>query len=275
MKFDDLKIEKDKNIRMSLGPKHGIDSIASLADAITAEGLLVPLLVKLDGTIIAGHRRYAAIQLIRERATSLGERPLPFEDVAVTVRELDDDRRRIVVQLMENGERRSVRIWEQISAIHDLRRTGLTQAEVSDRVKLSKQTVSHYCFIMEHVSPDVRKMLDDGLEIPFQILYDTVHISPDDQKKAIQQWLDPKARKARKKPTEDEGKSAKRRRATRGLRILLVDLEATQSPKWKVATALLRYLLGDTDTRPVPLKKSSAAAVRKATENPETDLEIQ
>lgn len=127
--------------------------IESLADSIRTSGLLQPLLVRpeRDGsfTLIAGERRLRAV------------RRVGLTRVPVVTRALEDDRL-LEYALVENLQRDDLRPIETAKAFRALiRRFGLTQSEVADRIGKPRSSVANFLRLLE--LPDaVQQMLESG-----------------------------------------------------------------------------------------------------------------
>ena len=82
------------------------EDIADLVESVREHGILTPLLVREDGTIISGHRRFRA-------ARQLGYEAVPCELIAFSSQEEEEivliaankSRQKTAVQLLREGER--------------------------------------------------------------------------------------------------------------------------------------------------------------------------
>lgn len=103
------------------GPVVEDDELRDLADSIRAQGILQPLVVTRNGTVIAGHRRHAAARLAG------------LTHVPCIVRDLTPGQQ-LAVMLVENLQRRSLSPMQQAQGVGRLRDTGLSPAEIAARV---------------------------------------------------------------------------------------------------------------------------------------------
>lgn len=119
--------------------RHDLGDIDELANSILSVGLLEPPVVSdqmsIDGkyTLLAGHRRVAAL------------RKLKWSDVDVVIRHIpgaDGDIARLIVQLVENLQRRDLEPIEEARGYAQLRAMGVKQADIARRVGRSAGHVS-------------------------------------------------------------------------------------------------------------------------------------
>jgi ParB family chromosome partitioning protein len=111
------------------------EALSSLADSISAQGVLQPLLVtgKPDGGyyLIAGERRWQAAQLAG------------LETVPVMVKEVTSDDR-LVLALIENVQRQDLNVLEEASAYRRLMEEfQFTQEKVASAVGRDRATVAN------------------------------------------------------------------------------------------------------------------------------------
>jgi ParB/RepB/Spo0J family partition protein len=134
------------NLRRNLG------DVAGLAASIEAVGLQEPLIVGAagDGThaIIAGHRRYAALQLLGRA------------DAECIVRDLDDATR-LEVMLIENLQREDLGPLEEAEGYRRLGELGISQREIARRCGVGQANVSKKLSLLT-LPDDVRADLDSS-----------------------------------------------------------------------------------------------------------------
>ena len=141
-KFAELEIHEvqthPKNVRNDVG------NVVELANSITAQGIMQPLVVAPDAhggaffTIIAGHRRHAAAQLAN------------LEVLPCVIREdLNTETKQLEAMLVENTQRTDLTLMEEATAYQGLldlpgynakelaRKVGRSQKFVKDRAKLA------------------------------------------------------------------------------------------------------------------------------------------
>lgn len=104
------------------------DSLRELAASINAQGLLQPIVITPDGTIVAGHRRAKACQL------------LELHSIEVIVKELTEIEQ-LAVMLVENIQRRSLDVVQEGKAYLALKTRGLSYAQICKAVGCSLQTL--------------------------------------------------------------------------------------------------------------------------------------
>jgi ParB family chromosome partitioning protein len=106
-----------------LNPRGNLDAVGlqDLADSIRAQGILQPLLVTLDGVVVAGHRRLAAARLAG------------LSSVPVIARDLDTVQQQEII-LVENLQRQDLSAVEEARAYSQLLDGGHTTAQLARRV---------------------------------------------------------------------------------------------------------------------------------------------
>lgn len=129
------------------------DKLRELADSISAQGLVQPIVVRPVGDnkyeIIAGERRWRAAQL-----AGLGEIP-------VVVREVDDQAA-MAMALIENIQRDDLNPLEEATALHRLlNEFELTHQQVAQAVGKSRTTVTNLIRLLD-LDGDVKAMVERG-----------------------------------------------------------------------------------------------------------------
>ncbi len=128
------------------------DKLRELADSITAQGMVQPIVVRSveDGyEIIAGERRWRAAQL-----AGLAEVPVVIHEV--------DDQTAMAMALIENIQRDDLNPLEEASALHRLLdEFGLTHQQVAQSVGKSRTTVTNLLRLLE-LDPAVKSLLEAG-----------------------------------------------------------------------------------------------------------------
>jgi len=117
---------------------HGGESLVALADSLTAHGVLQPLLVRAQGTLVDGRTRYMIVAGGRRYAAALlaGLAHLP-----VVVRDTEGATLRLT-QLIENIQRQDLAPLEEARAFQELMDAeGLKAPDLARRLHISAQTV--------------------------------------------------------------------------------------------------------------------------------------
>ena len=130
-----LPIEYMKSGRFQ--PRKDFDPVRlqELADSITAQGVLQPLVVRPIGEnryeIVAGERRWRAAQLAR------------LHDIPVVVRDISDQSA-LAIALIENIQREDLNPLEEAEALKRLQEEfSLTHQQIADAVSKSRATVTN------------------------------------------------------------------------------------------------------------------------------------
>lgn len=126
--MDDIHPSPD-NVRERVG------DVTELAASIKAQGLLQPIVVARDldtdgYVILAGHRRYAALQR------------LGYKTALCVIRQPRNHAEMIALMLVENGQRVPVSPLEEAKALKVLIDGGLTQYDIARRIGKSQTHVS-------------------------------------------------------------------------------------------------------------------------------------
>lgn len=121
-------------------PRGDVGDVAELAASIASVGLVHPLLVAPRGaggwTVVAGHRRLAALQLAGAAAADC------------VVRDLDDAQRREIM-LVENCQRADLTALEEARAYRGLLDLGYSQRKVAERVGRNQSHVSRRLTLLD------------------------------------------------------------------------------------------------------------------------------
>lgn len=131
--------------------------IKELADSIAANGLLQPLLVRPNGTgdtyiVTAGHRRYAALQLLDETGVVI--------DIPVLLRELDNEAT-TKAMVVENIQRQELSPTEEAIGYRRLVDMGLNQRDIAAQVGVNQSHVSKRLKLLD-LDPKVQRLVDEG-----------------------------------------------------------------------------------------------------------------
>jgi ParB family chromosome partitioning protein len=123
-------------------PRRALAGLTELADSIEAYGLLQPVVVRARGPryeLIAGHRRFAALQLLAARDPGSGR----WRAVDAVVRQENDDEAYLLM-LTENLQREDLRPREEAAALEVLvRERGWSVRRVAQAIKMSPAYVSN------------------------------------------------------------------------------------------------------------------------------------
>lgn len=129
------------------------ETLQELADSIAAQGLIQPIVVRLQGNnnyeILAGERRWRAAQLAG------------MQDVPVVVKNVDD-RAAMAISLVENIQREDLNAIDESEALQRLiEEFELTHQQAADAVGRSRVAVSNILRLLD-LSEGVRDMLRAG-----------------------------------------------------------------------------------------------------------------
>ena len=199
-------------------------SIEELAESIKRDGLMVPIVVMptedADGNsiqeLVAGERRFRAIQLLQREDPDFMEDGVPCIQFAGTIHDAK------YLNAIENIEREDVDDVDVSAWIFSRVEDGVTQTEIAERLSKSGSWVSQRVTFHDRASDDVKQALREKL-IGFMAAYElSKNLSKEEQDK----WI-AKARKHNEKITVEAAKNA-------------ADKDKEKKPGKKARTALLR-----------------------------------
>ena len=129
------------------------DKLRELADSISAQGMVQPIVVRPVGKkkyeIIAGERRWRAAQMAG------------MADVPVVVKEVDDQTA-MAMALIENIQRDDLNPLEEATAMHRLlNEFELTHQQVAQAVGKSRTTVTNLIRLLD-LNADVKQLVENG-----------------------------------------------------------------------------------------------------------------
>lgn len=136
-----------------LNPRGLVDpaSVEELAASMRSQGILQPLLIIPDGTVVAGHRRLAAAFL-----ACLHEVPVVIRDLA-PIEQLE-------IMLAENLQRADLTPIQEARAYRALLDAGCRQTDVARRVGVPTARVQNRLTLLK-LDPQVQRMFETG-ELP-------------------------------------------------------------------------------------------------------------
>lgn len=111
------------------------DSLRELAASIDAQGVLQPILITPDGTIVCGHRRVRACELVNVRMIPCVERDLT-------------EKQQLQVMLIENLQREDLTALQTAKAYKTLTDHGLSIADISKATGFHSGSISRHLDIL-------------------------------------------------------------------------------------------------------------------------------
>jgi ParB family chromosome partitioning protein len=137
-----VRIAVDRIVPSTRNPRRSLPAIGELAESIEVYGLLQPVVVRENGAgyeLIAGHRRLAAVQLLRERAPHDPR----WHEIPAVLRRHADDREAYLLTLTENLQREDLTPKEEAAALELLvTEYRMTTVDVAGAIKRSQPYVS-------------------------------------------------------------------------------------------------------------------------------------
>lgn len=252
------KVEFDR-IELGMGNcREELRGIAELAADIRERGLLQPLVVRhirisggskphklADGrsvydryVLVAGHRRHAAIALIRETDADA------FADVPVTLfRGNEDDA--LFAQIAENVTREDLSASDLINAIKRLADLGHSQGVIAKRLSKTQAWVSRLLAVRNNCAEPVLRAVRAG-KVSLEMAGDLAKLDNDAQTAALDAYVASGATPETKREARaGVRKAANRRVGAKDLRAHVEIAEASRSAHGPVIAKVLRWALGD------------------------------
>lgn len=232
--------------RLSPGknPRVFFPGIVELAELIRESEVVEPLTVLPNGEIQSGERRYRACILLNDQAKKNREE-IPWPTLPVVVRDFDDKEAHDW-SVQANLGRVDFRFIELARIFHTYREQyGLSNVEIAKKTGYAEETVSRYISILEKTHPDIIKRLDNGDEIPVDLLI-KIHTIRDKeiQKLRLEQWLGNPAPETEAAPNRIR-KAALSRRKLLALVKLLQEVEAEEQ-----TIQVVQFIAGQRETLP-------------------------
>lgn len=200
------------------------EKVEELAESIKRDGLLAPLIVtktvdeegEYIHELVAGERRYRAIQLLQREDPDFMEDGIPCIQFVGLLHDAK------YLNAIENIERVQLDHVDVAAWIFSRVEDGVAQTEIAERLSKSGAWVSQRVTLHDRASDDVKQALREGL-IGFMAAYE---LSKSMSKEEQDKWI-AKARKHNEKITVEQAKNAS-------------DKDKETKPGKKKRTALLR-----------------------------------
>lgn len=143
------------NVRGNEENTYDYEEIKELSQDIEKHGQLQPVLISKDNFLIAGFRRYKAIELLKKEKKIDGE-ILAYKYHKAS-KEIDNDEL-LDIQLAENLQRREIDNFQLSQLYNDLIKLGQDQKMIAERFKKSKSFVSKVVTINK-IHPNIIKLI--------------------------------------------------------------------------------------------------------------------
>lgn len=156
------------------------EALRELAASIEAQGVLQPILITPDGTIVAGHRRVKAAELAALRT------------IPVIVRELSE-LQQLQVMLIENLQREDLNTLQTAKTYQLLTEHGLSIREISKATGFSASSISKHIDILS-LPAELHHCFDGEFSIPLGGVKYLLELKSDEQLRigklaAEKRWL--------------------------------------------------------------------------------------
>ncbi len=144
--------------------------LEALADQIAVTKWVQVVEVDTDGNLISGERRYRACQILNDRARR-ARTEIPWPELPGNVIEPESSLDAFDANIRENAGRLELRFIEWARIFQAYReKHGLSNAEIAQRCGYEEASVSRYISILEKCHPDIIARLENGEQIPIQVL---------------------------------------------------------------------------------------------------------
>lgn len=260
--FAEIEVGVVDNHRTDMG------DIAGLADSIVKNGLLQPLIVQHkhygghgflmpDGRrvfsrhiLVAGHRRYEAIKIIRRKKHGA------FEKVAVVLTR-GNETDSLLAQVAENLDRKDPNPVELAESFRGLINVGLTQVQIAKHTRLSDSYISTLLGIREKCCTAALASLAKG-DITIATATDLAQLDEGKQPAQLDKYLGTKKAKGKAAAKRETAKDAGRKvrpsakevhEVVGGVIAKLSENGAKDVDKqfWRGAMTAVQCLMGDGD----------------------------
>lgn len=151
------KVKSDKN---QVRKHFDEESLKELADSIKANGVISPIIVRANGDnyqIVAGERRFRASELA-------GKKTIP-----AIVMDIDNEKAK-TMQLVENLQREDITAIEVAMGFAELKKLGMTQDAIADKIGMSKANVSKYVAVSK--MPEINEIMEKRRDASLLDLYE-------------------------------------------------------------------------------------------------------
>lgn len=221
-------------------------SIEELAESIKRDGLMVPIVVihteDEDGNdineLVAGERRFRAIQLLQREDPDFMEDGIPCIQFAGTIHDAK------YLNAIENIEREDVDDVDVSAWIFSRVEDGVTQSEIAERLSKSGSWVSQRVTFHDRACDEVKQALREKM-IGFMAAYELAkNLSAEEQVK----WIE-KARRHNEKITVEDAKNA-------------ADPDKEKKPGKKARMAILRRAEKCVDDKGSEVARGIADSIR-------------
>lgn len=166
------------------------DEIPELAMSIEQQGLHTPptvLQIEDNGIthyyLVAGWRRYAAVQFIRTKNPTAYDK-IPVRPVRMTLADAQ------IVNLTENLQRKDLSPMEVANAVERLVLMGFKQKDISEKLGKSQSWVSNALAFKRTAVPALRNAVTDGV-ISFSMAQQLATLSEDKQRDTVARLMPP------------------------------------------------------------------------------------
>lgn len=149
--------------------------VAELADSIKQQGIIEPLVITPDGTVLIGHRRLLAAQLAH------------LQEVPVVVRDATTLEEQLTIVLIENLQRKDLTPIQEARGYKALCDLGLTASDVARKLGLGKQRVIEYLSLLR-LSPTLQGMLNSS-SLSIKLAITLKDLDESDQSRLAALWL--------------------------------------------------------------------------------------
>lgn len=140
--------------------------LKELGESILENGLLQPIVIDTENTVIAGHRRVAACKMMN------------IEKIKCLVLEIQNDDERLVYNILENIQRVDLTVIEYALALKQLQvKMKIPQSEISFIIKKSAASVSKYLNLLT-LHDDIQNDIIDNKRVVNRLVLDRLATMP-------------------------------------------------------------------------------------------------
>ena len=151
--------------------------VLDLMNSISEVGLLQPLVVTPDKTIISGHRRYSAIRSLGWTEVECEIKDIPPDQIDVHIVLYNQGRNKVATEILREIKILYSNLWVGKGNNYLGGRKPKMRDVIAEKIGISSGSIHKLLFIEEH-QPDLLKLIDDGDRVALLLEVLNSHASP-------------------------------------------------------------------------------------------------
>ena len=135
--------------------------VGDLVNSIGEVGLLQPIVVTPDNTIISGHRRFKAIQSLGWTEVECEIKEIPEDQIDLHIVLYNQGRNKVATEILREIKILYSNLWVGKGNNYQGGRKPKMRDVIAEKIGISSGSIHKLLFIEEH-QPDLLKLIDDG-----------------------------------------------------------------------------------------------------------------